>query len=304
MQKSRKFREGWGQVDLREDFAHRVDCHGVSLIGSKRTVNQDEYLITSLSAPGEPRSSAQERGGVRSGPPLLLVVADGIGGAPAGERASVLAVRALRDTLMSRFAAAPFQDPEGTDPGTLLKEAVIEGQKAIDDEIERDSERDGMGTTLTAALILWPKAHLVHVGDSRCYLVRHSSVEQLTVDHTIVQRLPDAHPDLEMPEPPSRWRHILWNVIGGRSSELHPQVRTIDLQWGDALLLATDGLTGSLSDQEILHRVQAERSAEAVCTRLIQTAQARKGTDDMTVLCARFGRSSLWKHLREIFLGG
>jgi protein phosphatase len=181
---------------------------------------------------------------------------------------------------------------------------VSRGQKAIEAEIERNTEQSGMGTTLTAALILWPKAHVVHVGDSRCYVVRRSSLEQVTIDHTVAQKLSDSglcDPDAHKP---SRWRNVLWNVIGGRTSEVHPQVSTVDLRWGDALLLATDGLTDSLSQEDILHRVHEEQTAEAVCASLIQTARVRKGTDDMTVLYAQFGRSSFWKHLREIFLGG
>lgn len=289
-----------GDLHHQEDFAHRVDCHGASMVGSKRAVNQDDFLITPLTAAADAGREAV----LRWGPPLLFVVADGVGGAPAGERASSLAIRAVHRALTDRTGSFRLQDVDGIPPGELLKEAVSRGQEAIQAEIERDSGRSGMGTTLTAALILWPKAHVVHVGDSRCYLVRRTSLEQLTVDHTIAQQLSDCGLQVQEARRPGRWRNVLWNVIGGRTSEVHPQVSSVDLRWGDALLLATDGLTDSLSDEDILRRVHEEQSAEAVCAGLIQAARLRKGTDDMTVVYAQFGRSSFWRQLREIFLGG
>jgi serine/threonine protein phosphatase PrpC len=306
MKKPQEWSEGWGGTapHLLEDFAHRVDCHGASIIGSKRTVNQDDYLIVPLIAPADSRRCCEERTAMRTGPPLLLMVADGVGGAPAGERASSIAIRAVHRALTDRSGGFLLHEADGVDPGELLKAVVSRGQKAIEAEIERNTEQSGMGTTLTAALILWPKAHVFHVGDSRCYVVRRSSMEQVTIDHTVAQMLSDSglhDPDAHKP---SRWRNVLWNVIGGRTSEVRPQVSTVDLRWGDALLLATDGLTDSLSQEDILHRVHEEQTAEAVCASLIQTARVRKGKDDMTVIYAQFGRSSIWRQLREIFLGG
>lgn len=306
MRNPRESSEGWdrGGLHQREDFAHRVDCHGASMVGSKRTVNQDDYLITPLTAIPDAGQGSGEAAALRWGPPLLFVVADGVGGAPAGERASSIAIRAVHRALTDRTGVFHLQEPDGGQPEELLKEAVSRGQEAIEAETERNSDRSGMGTTLTAALILWPKAHVVHVGDSRCYLVRRSALEQVTVDHTIAQRLSDCGLHIQDAQRPGRWRNVLWNVVGGRTPEVHPQVSTMDLRWGDALLLATDGLTDSLSDEDILRRVHEGQSAEAVCAGLIQAARLRKGTDDMTVVYAQFGRSSFWRHLREIFLGG
>jgi serine/threonine protein phosphatase PrpC len=300
MKKSHVENEKWVGIGLhpREDFNHLVDCHGASKVGSKRPVNQDDFLILPLLAPSVPGESSEESATFQAGPPLLFVVADGLGGAPAGERASSIAIREVRRTLTDRAGVSRLGEFEGVDPGEILKEAVSRGQRAIEKDIERHFEETGMATTLTAALILWPKAHVVHVGDSRCYLVRRSSLEQVTIDHTVAQELSKYGPA------PSRWRNVLWNVIGGSSSEVHPQVKTLDLHWGDGLLLATDGLTDSLSDKDIFHRVREGRTAEAVCEDLIQAACKRHGTDDMTIIYAQFGRSSFWRQLREIFKGG
>jgi serine/threonine protein phosphatase PrpC len=306
MKKPQESSEAWSGtgLHLREDFAHRVDCHGASMVGSKRRVNQDDYLIVPLLEASELGQCSDEKSALRYGPPLLFVVADGVGGAPAGERASSIAIRELHRALTDRSGAFRLHGVEGADPGALLKEAVSRGQQAIDAEIERREDQSGMGTTLTAALILWPKAHVVHVGDSRCYLLRRSSLEQVTTDHTVAQKLSDAGLYGLDDHQPGRWRNVLWNVIGGRTSEVLPQVSTLDLRWGDALLLATDGLTDSLSEEDLLRRVHEGQTAEAVCASLIQAARVRKGTDDMTVIYAQFGRSSFWRHLREIFLGG
>ena len=238
-----------------------------------------------------------EREALQTGPPMLLVVADGVGGSPAGERASSIAVRELYATLTDRAGVSRLHDLEGGDPEALLKDAVTRGQRAIEAEAERLFEQEGMGTTLTAALILWPKAHIVHVGDSRCYHVRRSSLHQVTTDHTMGQF---AHSSARS----SRWRNVLWNVVGGTNPEVHPQVTTLKLHYGDALLLATDGMTDSLPPDEVHHRLREGHSAEAVCANLIQAARKRKGSDDMTVVYAQFGRSSFWNQLREIFKGG
>lgn len=307
MKKAQESSEGWGGGGTTltlEDSAHRIDCHGASMVGSKRATNQDDYLIAPLFTPGGSARCTEEPTAVWTAAPLLLVVADGVGGAPAGDRASSIAIREMHQALKYRSGLTGFHEAEGVDPGAFLKEAVRRGQEAIEAEIERHDNQTGMGTTLTAALVLWPKAHVVHVGDSRCYLVRRSSLEQLTVDHTISQKLSDLGMHDSDAHKPSRWKNVLWNVIGGRTSEVHPQVTTIDLRWGDALLLATDGLTDSLSEEDILRRAQEGQTAEGVCASLIEAARIRKGTDDMTVVYAQFGRSSFWRRLREVFLGG
>ena len=299
MMKHPESNEEWGDRGLhpREDFTHRVDCHGASITGSKRSINEDDFLIAALLPPADAPESPLESEALRSGPPMLLVVADGVGGSPAGERASSIAVRELYAALTDRAGISRLHDLEGGDPEALLKDAVTRGQRAIEAEAERHFEQDGMGTTLTAALILWPKAHIVHVGDSRCYHVRRSSLQQVTTDHTIGQFAPSTARS-------SRWRNVLWNVVGGFNPDVHPQVSTLKLHYGDALLLATDGLTDSLGPEELLHRVREGHTSEAVCANLIQAARKSKGRDDMTVVYAQFGRSSFWNQLREIFRRG
>jgi PPM family protein phosphatase len=265
-----------------EQLFHQIECHATSEIGTARPVNQDQYLLAPLT-PSSPETD----------PAYLFAVADGLGGAPAGDRASLIATRTLFRTLREPW----------TDPGDTLKRAVLRCQHEIDAHGERHPERAGMATTLTAALVLWPKVYIVHVGDSRCYALRPSRAERITVDHSIAQRMAGIGVISQDQVPRSRWKNVLSNVIGGKSSDVMPELFTTTLQWGDALLLATDGVTDPLNDEDLWALTRERGSAEAVCDRLIRTAGERGGKDDRTVVYARFGRSPAWRKLREILLG-
>jgi PPM family protein phosphatase len=265
-----------------ENLFHQIECHAASEIGAARPVNEDQYLLVPLT-PSTPGAD----------PAYLFAVADGLGGAPAGDRASLIATRTLFRALREPWS----------DPGEALKKAVLRCQSEIDAHAERHPERAGMATTLTAALVLWPTVFIVHVGDSRCYALRPSRADRITVDHTIAQRM--AGIGVIRPENVrgSPWRNVLSNVIGGKSPDVIPELFTTTLGWGDALLLATDGVTDALKDEEILALARERGTAETVCRRLLRTAEERGGKDDRTVVYARFGRSPAWRKLREILLG-
>ncbi|HEX7901841.1 MAG TPA: protein phosphatase 2C domain-containing protein [Planctomycetota bacterium] len=265
-----------------EGLFHQIECHATSEMGAARPVNEDQYLLVPLT-PSTPGAE----------PAYLFAVADGLGGAPAGDRASLIATRTLFKALREPWS----------DPGEALKAAVLRCQSEIDAHAERHPERHGMATTLTAALVLWPRVYIVHVGDSRCYALRPSGAERVTSDQTIAERM--ARIGVIRPEQvaSSRWKNVLANVIGGSSPDVSPELYTTTLHWGDALLLATDGVTDVIKDEEILALTRERGSAETVCRRLIRTAQERGGKDDRTVVFARFGRSPAWRKLRDILLG-
>jgi serine/threonine protein phosphatase PrpC len=281
--------EGPWRESLGSD-APRIDCYGVSEKGSGRTLNEDEFLIRPLVSPLPGRE-----------PAFLLVVADGMGGAPGGERASSIALHSLHRSLRESIFVPDSSGDGVLDPGEALRDAVIQCQRDVEEDQKGHPDRAGMGTTLTAALVLWPSVHVVHVGHSRCYVLRGSHLEQLTVDHTMAQQM--AHLGLLTPRAvhPDRWNNILSNVIGGTSSTVDPQVTSSDLKWGEAILLTTDGLTDVLSDEAILKLARREGDAPAVCRSLIEAAQEHGGRDDMTVIIARFGKSPMWRRLQEIF---
>jgi protein phosphatase len=145
-----------------------------------------------------------------------------------------------------------------------------------------------MGTTLTLAYLLWPRLYVVHAGDSRCYLLRNARLHQITRDHTVAQRLVDQGilPAEEAEE--SRWSHVLWNCIGGGAQEMKPDVYKATLRLGDTLLLCTDGLSRCVPEKQIQQILESDRPAEETCKRLIATANAEGGPDNITVVVARF----------------
>jgi protein phosphatase len=144
-----------------------------------------------------------------------------------------------------------------------------------------------MGTTLTLAYVRWPTAYIVHAGDSRAYLLRGNGARQLTTDHTVAQQLAHAAPsDTEVAH--SRWNHVLWNVIGGDGRSLNPESVVLDLMDGDDLLLCTDGLTRGLSDDDLVQILQGSEPLSERVKRLVESAVAADGRDNITVVTAHF----------------
>jgi protein phosphatase len=146
----------------------------------------------------------------------------------------------------------------------------------------------GMATTITLAYIVWPRLYVVHVGDSRCYLFRNSKLKQVTKDHTMAQQFVEKGVlDPEDAEK-SQWSDVVWNVVGGSSDELLPEVYKAEIRIGDTVLLCTDGLTNHVSDEQISELLNAKVDIESVCHRLVDAANNAGGTDNITVVVARF----------------
>jgi len=250
-----------------------LDCHGMSLAGAKRKVNQDDFVLTPL-------------GTIQSAPAWLFAVADGIGGGPAGDRASSLAIQTMRE-FVRRSASQP-EVMAKIDPAELLTKGVLRCHEEILADVDAHPELFGMGTTLTAALVIWPRAWVVHAGDSRCYLQRGSRLEPMTVDQTLVQRMTDRGILTAESARRSRWRHALWNHLGKTSGPVEPGVVAADLALGDALLLTTDGITDPLPDTSLALIAGESGSARNRSCRIIRAAAERGGRDDMTLIYVRF----------------
>jgi protein phosphatase len=250
-----------------------VDCHGVSLAGAKRKVNQDDFVLSPL-------------GTIRSAPAWLFAVADGIGGGPAGDRASSLAIQTIRE-----FVARTVAQPEviaKIDPADLLVKGVQRCHEEILADVEAHPRLFGMGTTLTVALVIWPQAWVIHAGDSRCYLLRGSHLEPLTVDQTMVQRMTEKGILTTETARQSRWRHALWNHLGKTSGPVEPDVVSAQLRPGDALMLTTDGITDPLPDGALETIAGEPGSARNLSCRIVRAAAERGGRDDMTLIFVRF----------------
>lgn len=273
----------------------KIDSFGMTDPGKVRRRNEDQFLIADLNKSLRLHQSSLS---IDNGETLfggsqgqLLMVADGIGGHAGGERASQLAIQAITtyvlnlNTMPWFFRMDPGSDEE-------YREELIAALQSCQQEIVAETavhpEDAGMGTTLTMGYLIWPKMYVMHVGDSRCYLHRDTQLTQLTRDHTVKQRLIDAGINEEEEDSfAEMWANTLWNSLGA-DSDTTPDVFRVDLQLGDSLLFCTDGLTRHVSDEMLRDRLAGTDAAETVCRSLIRDANEKGGSDNITLVVARF----------------
>ena len=207
--------------------------------------------------------------------PRLLAVADGMGGHAAGEVASRVAIETV---------AGLDLDPPGSDLITALRDAVDAANAYLRDMVAADNALEGMGTTLTALLSAGARLGLVHVGDSRAYLLRDGALQQITHDHTFVQSLVDEgriSPEEASTHPQ---RSMITRALDGRGEvELDLSVR--EARAGDRYLLCTDGLSGVVSEETMRDALTRPDPQEA-CDRLVELALRAGGPDNVTCIVA------------------
>jgi len=265
----------------------RPDFHGATDPGRVRKTNEDQFLIAELSRSMLVHQTSLDirdstlLAGRRSG--YLFLVADGLGGSPAGEEASRLAVDSVIGTVLGTMPWFFRQDDQEEDLEEELKEVLRKCQSSIAADALENPSRDGMATTLTMAYVIWPRLYVVHVGDSRAYLFRGSELTQITEDHTVAEMLPSDE------ETASPFRMSLWNVLGGKIPEVSPSVYKTHLKERDVLVLATDGLSRQVRNERISAILGASATAAAAVTDLIVAANDAGGRDNVTVAVARFG---------------
>ncbi len=208
--------------------------------------------------------------------PRLLAVADGMGGHAAGEVASAVAIAAL----------APLdEDAPGADLLGALQAAALRANEHLADMVDGDPALDGMGTTLTAILSAGNRLGLLHVGDSRCYLLRYGELSQITHDHTLVQTLVDEGRISEEEATTHPQRSMITRALDGRRTiELDLSVR--EVRAGDRYLLCSDGLTGPVGSLDTLKVALALADPQAAVDRLVQLALRGGGPDNVTVIVA------------------
>jgi protein phosphatase len=268
-----------------------VRSFGISDIGKERQSNEDDFLIAELTRTIRvwqsklPQPQAQDsamRGHV-------FMVADGMGGHKAGEVASFLAVSAVEAFLLHAFRS--FSRLYGLETQSVLGEletALCQADAKVLEAAQSRPEYRGMGTTLTLAYVQGWQLFLAHVGDSRCYLFRQGQLSQLTRDHTLVAELVRRGAIGEEEASEHHFRHIVSNVVGGAGSNFEVELRQLDLEPGDVLLLCTDGLTGMLPHEEARGILEAEQDPQPACERLVAEANGWGGRDNITVIVARF----------------
>jgi serine/threonine protein phosphatase PrpC len=220
-------------------------------IGQVREANEDSYLVV---AP-------------------LYAVADGMGGHRGGEVASSLALETVQQL---------FERQEGT-----LADQVAQANRAVYDRSRRDRSVSGMGTTLTAALVDGNTVHLVHVGDSRAYLLRDGRLRQLTEDHTLVHRMVmegEITPEEAETHP---HRSILTRALGVDES-VQVDEGDVRIESGDRLLLCTDGLTGMVPEDQITEIMLGSAAPQDAVDRLVKIANRAGGIDNITAVVLDF----------------
>ena len=204
----------------------------------------------------------------------LLALADGMGGHATGEIASQLVIAAL---------AHLDDDEPGGDLLSKLDAAVREGNSAIAAHIDADPELDGMGTTLTAILFAGNRLGLVHIGDSRGYLLRDGELTQITKDDSFVQTLVDEGRITAEEAHSHPQRSLIMKALTGH--EVEPALIMREARAGDRYMLCTDGLSDPVSQETILDALQIEDTAESA-DRLIELALRGGGPDNVTVVVA------------------
>jgi serine/threonine protein phosphatase PrpC len=269
-----------------------ADCFGITDPGRVRPANEDQFLVADLSRSLLVRQTSlplEDQTRLVGGPQgQLLLVADGLGGAPAGELASGLAVRTAVRYALNTMPWFFRLGPGDHDLDDELKAALAECHHAVERAGETHPEREGMGTTLTLAYALWPRLYVVHAGDSRAYLLRGGRLHRITRDQTVAQRLVDQGVITEGEAEGSRWSHRLWSCVGG-SRGPSPDVYKAALKPGDTLLLCTDGLCKTVADDRIAALLDA--APETSARRLVAEANAMDGPDNITVVVARFAEA-------------
>jgi len=257
---------------------------------SKNTDSKTNRCLTvgSISNIGMKRSTNQDRCGTFVAPhaPLgaeaLLLVADGMGGHPAGDVASRMTVDGLEERLGKSGAGKRPFDSQGI--GSLLK-AAVQGVNASVWEEAKKIEYRGMGTTLTAAVIYGPDLIMANAGDSRGYLLREGSLRRITRDHSWVEEQVEA--GLLSHEEADRHpnRNIITRAIG-IAETVEVDIFREELREGDVVVMCSDGLYSLVTDSEIAE-VVGDAEPSTACSALVKMANDRGGHDNITVVIAR-----------------
>jgi serine/threonine protein phosphatase PrpC len=263
--------------------------------GQTRDHNEDTFLVADLdggSALREPR--ATERPVSPRG--MLYLVADGMGGAAAGEIASEMAAVEIHQEMVDRWSA--LTEASEVAFADALRAAVEAANTRLHEYAVAHPEVRGMGTTATVVGVLEGQLYLAQVGDSRGYLVRGANARQLTRDQSLTQRLVEVGELTEEEAEASERRNIILQALGP-----DPRIK-VDLSWqalqrDDVLIICSDGLSSVVRRDDIAAIVATETDMQPICERLVALANERGGPDNITVVAVRFHGEGLPELTRE-----
>lgn len=242
--------------------------------GKNRPTNQDACQVTTLLSP-------------HPTPMILLLVADGMGGAQAGEFASSIASHTAAHVLTQALQDSLPNTDEAW--ATLLRDIVHHVNHTIYTQAQTNPHYQGMGTTLTMLVVTHTRCHLAHIGDSRAYLININGVTddgaqivQISSDHSLVARLVDIGQLTPAEARTHPQRNVLYRALGVDPTA-DPDVLTQPIQQGDIVLCCSDGLTNHVEDSELAQVVLATNDPRIACHRLIALANQRGGWDNISV---------------------
>jgi protein phosphatase len=209
----------------------------------------------------------------------LFVVADGMGGQLAGERASAMAVEIIPDALRKRLGVE--EDDKAI--RRAIQGAVAEANKEILAQSHLVTEFANMGTTIVLILFRADRAYVAGIGDSRAYRLRGGRLEPLTIDHSLARALVDAGTIRPEEAENHKFRHVLYNYLGCKDARDGPdEIRMVDVRPGDCFLLASDGLTGVVRDEVIAEVLQGCEDPQRAAQALIHRALENRSKDNIT----------------------
>src|SRR5687768_1518022 len=274
---------------LEKPLPSEIDVCGLTHRGHVRTENADHFLIASfhramhVHASSIPTTafashSADSRG-------YVFLVGDGVGAFAQAANGSARAIRSVAQYLVDMSEVSVASDP------AREEEVVARVRAAFAEAHETLLQLDETGvpgsavTTLTMLIAIWPRAFVVHAGDSRAYRLRNSVLTQLTTDQTMAQAMIDSGAMTRDSAEASPLKHVLLSALG--SAQVDPQVIVEGLERNDVMLLCTDGLTKHVTDEETREHLMRSASSETIWQKLIDLALSRGGEDNVTVVMGK-----------------
>ncbi|MBI2797166.1 MAG: Stp1/IreP family PP2C-type Ser/Thr phosphatase [Gemmatimonadetes bacterium] len=275
-----------GSAPARDIIVH---VFGRTDVGRTREHNEDAFVVADLTTdnatlqPEVRTHQLGERG-------TLFMVADGMGGAAAGEIASAMATDVILAELRRIWLTA--ENPSADRFAMSLKSATEAANTRIHQYAVDHPEHRGMGTTATIAGLIGDSLILAQVGDSRAYLIRDGVARQITKDQSLIQKLVEAGELTPEEAEQSERRNIILQALGPESN-IKTDITVQQVRKGDTLVLCSDGLSGQVKPEQIAEAVNTTPDLTALCKRLIDLANENGGPDNITVVAARFEGAGL-----------
>lgn len=270
----------------RKPLPSEIDVFGLTDAGLVRRSNADSFLVASFHRAMQVHASSladrlpsllsnDSRG-------YVFLVADGVGSLTHAAEGSATAINSIANSLIAMAEVwAPTDPAREQEVVDHLRDTVSRTHDLLR-ELSSDGASGNAATTLTLMLAIWPRAFLIHAGDSRCYRFRDGQLERLTSDQTMADALVEAGAMSRELADTSHLKHVLVSAVGAQQLDL--EITVHDLRRGDRHVLCSDGLTKHVSDAEIRDRLARGGTAESICRDLVALTLERGATDNVTVV--------------------